>query len=194
MTPALMSSEERPRTRVCSSIDRLPSDVRIQLDTMLMDNTNSFTDLAQWLKEQGHEISRSAIGRYSCRMNKVAQRLAETLQRTQLVANAVAANPDLDYTKAASLVLMDGLMRRVATADEEFLEMPLDKAGRLIGTMARNATYEQRVRQDMKKKAELAFEQLRTELMDAIKQHPELVAELDSVLTRALEKVVSDGN
>ena len=31
---------------------------------------------------------------------------------------AVEAHPDLDYTKAASMVLMDGLMQRVSTAEE----------------------------------------------------------------------------
>ena len=68
-----------------------------------------------------------------------------------------------------------------------------NKAGRLIASLARNATYEKRVRQDMKKKAELAFEQMETELMAAIKQHPELAGELHDVLERAREKVLADG-
>ena len=62
-----------------------------------------------------------------------------------------------------------------------------------IASLARNATYEKRVRQDMKKKAELAFEQMETELMAAIKQHPELAGELHDVLERAREKVLADG-
>ena len=55
------------------------------------------------------------------------------------------------------------------------------------------AAYEKRVRQDMKKKAELAFDQLEAELMAAIKQHPELAGELHDVLSRAREKVLDDG-
>ena len=74
-----------------------------------------------------------------------------------------------------------------------FQEMPLDKAGRLIASLSRTETYEQRVRQDMKKKAELAFDQLEAELMAAIKQHPELAGELHDVLSRAREKVLDDG-
>lgn len=104
-----------------------------------------------------------------------------------------AAQSVRSYTKAASMVLMDGLMQRVSTAEDDFQEMPLDKAGRLIASLARNATYEKRVRQDMKKKAELAFEQMETELMAAIKQHPELAGELHDVLERAREKVLADG-
>ena len=89
---------------------------------------------------------------------------------------------------------MDGLMQRVSTAEEEFQEMPLDKAGRLIASLSRTETYEQRVRQDMKKKSELAFEQLEAELMAAIKQDPELSKELHSILSRAREKVLKDGD
>ena len=173
-----------------STIDQLPDDVRVELDARLADTANTYEELSAWLKERGYQISKSAIGRYSIRSTQAAQRVAETLQRTQAIAQAVEAHPDLDYTKAASMVLM----QRVSTAEDDFAEMPLDKAGRLIASLSRNATYEKRVRQEMKKKAELAFEQLEAELMAAIKQHPELVGELHDVLSRAREKVLSDAD
>ena len=192
-TRASMSKAERRRTRVSSTIDKLPDDIKGQLDVRLADTSNTYEELAAWLKAEGYEISKSAIGRYAIRTTQAAQRVAQTIQRTQAIAQAVEAHPDLDYTKAASMVLMDGLMQRVSTAEDDFQEMPLDKAGRLIARLARNATYEKRVRQDMKKKAELAFEQMETELMAAIKQHPELAGELHDVLERAREKVLADG-
>lgn len=91
------------------------------------------------------------------------------------------------------MIFMDGLMQRVTTAEEEFSEIPLDKAGRLIASLSRNATYEKRTRADLKKKAELAFDQMEAELMEAIRQHPELSGELRDVLSRAREKVLPDG-
>ena len=188
-----MSREERRRTRVSSTIDRLPEDIRTQLDIRLSDTANTYEELSAWLKAEGHEISRSAIGRYAIRTTRAAQRVAETIQRTRAIAQAVEAHPDLDYTKAASMVLMDGLMQRVSTAEDDFQEMPLDKAGRLIASLSRNATYEKRVRAELKKKAELAFDQMETELMAAIRQHPELAGELHDVLSRARGKVLEDG-
>ena len=188
-----MSKQERRRTRVSSTIDKLPDGVKAELDVKLADTANTYEELSAWLKSEGYEISKSAIGRYSIRSTRAAQRVAETLQRTQAIAQAVEAHPDLDYTKAASMVLMDGLMQRVSTAEDDFAEMPLDKAGRLIASLSRNATYEKRVKQDMKKKAELAFDQLEAELMAAIKQHPDLAGELHDVLARAREKVLTDG-
>ena len=188
-----MSKTERRRTRVNSTIDRLPDDIKGRLDLKLTDTANTYEELSAWLKEEGYEISKSAIGRYAIRSTQAAQRVAETLQRTQVIAQAVEAHPDLDYTKAASMVLMDGLMQRVSTAEDDFQEMPLDKAGRLIASLARNATYEKRVRAELKRKAELAFDQMESELMAAIKRHPELAGELHDVLARAREKVLDDG-
>ena len=91
------------------------------------------------------------------------------------------------------LVYVDGLMRRLSTAEDEFDEIPLDKAGRLLASFSRNETYEKRTRAELRKKAELAFDQLESELTAAIRQHPELSGELHSVLARAREKVLTDG-
>lgn len=184
--------QKRRRTRVSSSIDRLPPELKTQLDMKLTDTSNTYVELAEWLKAEGHDISKSAIGRYAIRSSKAAERVAETLQRTAAIAQAVEAHPDLDYTSAASMVLMDGLMRRVSTAEDEFNEMPLDKAGRLIASLARNATYERKVKADLKKKAELAFEQMEAELLGLIKQDPELTSELSAVIAKAREKVLAD--
>lgn len=183
----------RRRTRISSTVDKLPDDIRTQLDLKLADTANTYEELSAWLKSEGFEISRSAIGRYAIRSTTAAQRVAETLQRTQAIAKAVEEHPDLDYTKAASMILMDGLMQRVSTAEDDFAEIPLDKAGRLIASLSRNATYEKRTRADLKKKAELAFDQMEAELMAAIRQHPELSGELHDVLARAREKVLTDG-
>ena len=185
--------QKRRRTWVRSSIDRLPPELKTQLDMKLTDTSNTYVELAEWLKAEGYDISKSAIGRYAIRSSKAAERVAETLQRTAAIAQAVEAHPDLDYTSAASMVLMDGLMRRVSTAEDEFAEMPLDKAGRLIASLARNATYERKVKADLKKKAELAFEQMEAELLGLIKQDPALAAELSAVIAKAREKVLADG-
>ena len=58
-----MSKKERRRTRISGSVDKLPEGIRLQLDAKLMDTSNSYTDLALWLKEEGYPVSRSAIGR-----------------------------------------------------------------------------------------------------------------------------------
>ena len=86
-----MSKGERRRTRISSTIDKLPDDIKTELDVRLADTANTYEDLSAWLKAEGYEISKSAIGRYAIRSTQAAQRVAETLQRTQAIAQAVEA-------------------------------------------------------------------------------------------------------
>ena len=106
-----MSEKKRRRGRVHSTIDDLPEPLKSQFEVKLANPANTYNELSEWLKGEGYSISKSAIGRYAVRTREAAQRVAETLQRTQAIAQAVEAHPDLDYTKAAELVLMDSRLR-----------------------------------------------------------------------------------
>lgn len=48
------------------------------------------------------------------------------------------------------MLMMDGLINRLATAGDEFDYLPLDKAGRLIASLSRTKAYKDKVRQDAK--------------------------------------------
>ena len=108
------------------------------------------------------------------RSNTATQRLLEAQVQTEQLIRVVKDNPDADYTEAAIMLTMNGLVNKVATAEEEFQEMPLDKAGRLIASLSRTKVYKDRVRQDMKKKADIAFKEMETEMMKVIKNDPQL--------------------
>lgn len=183
---------ERTRTRINSKIDQLPDDIRAKVDEMIIDTTITYQEIADWVKEQGFEISKSSVGRYAMRTTAATQRLVEAQRQTEALVNVVKKNPDVDYTDAGLMMLMDGLVKKLTVAEEEFDRMPLDKAGRLITAISRTKVYKDRVRQDMKKKVELAFEGMEADLMAAIKSDPALAKELKSVLERAKEKMMRD--
>ncbi len=87
---------------------------------------------------------------------------------------------------------MNGLVNKVATAEEEFDTMPLDKAGRLIASLSRTKVYKDKVRQEMKKKADLAFKEMEAEMMKTIKGDAMLAENLKEILKAAKERMLSD--
>ena len=87
---------------------------------------------------------------------------------------------------------MNGLVNKVATAEEEFNEMPLDKAGRLIASLSRTKAYKDRVRQDMRRKAELALKQAEAELVKVIKQDEGSRQKLKEILLSAKERMAQE--
>lgn len=183
---------EKRRTRINSKIGQLPEAMQDQIDAMLMDNSITYDYIANWLTEQGYEISRSAVGRYALRANKAAARVAENLQQMEAIVRLAQKNPEIDYTKANRMLMMDGLARRVSTAEDEWGTMPLEKAGRLIASLSRVELAADKLHKDYKTKIELAFEGMEAELMAVIKSDPKLAGQLKGILQEAKEKMMND--
>lgn len=185
-------AKQRTRTRISSKIDELPEKLKVQVDVMLTDTSNTYEYISQYLKQEGYDISKSSVGRYAMRTNTATQRLLEAQAQTEQLLRVVKDNPDADYTEAAIMMMMNGLVDKVATAEEEFNEMPLDKAGRLIASLSRTKVYKDRVRQDMKRKADVALKQAEAELMKVIKQDEESKQKLREILLGAKERMIQD--
>lgn len=159
---------------------------------MLADVSNSYEYISAVLKEEGYEISRSSVGRYATRTNRTTQRILEAQAQTDRLLQVVKENPETDYTEAAILLTMNGLLNKVATAEEEWDDMPLDKAGRLIASLSRTKVYKDRVRQDMRKKADMAFKEMEAEMLKVIKQDEKSAGMLKEILARAKERMMQD--
>ncbi|MEH2932894.1 phage protein Gp27 family protein [Candidatus Ventrimonas sp. KK005] len=184
--------DKRTKQRITSKIDELPEDLRMKVDVMLADTSNTYEYISQFLKGEGYDISKSSVGRYATRTNNAMQRLLEAQAQTDRLIQVVKENPEADYTEAAILLTMNGLLNKVATAEEEFNEMPLDKAGRLIASLSRTKVYKDRVKQDMRRKADIAFREMESEMLKVIKQDGKSAEMLKEILAKAKERMMED--
>lgn len=179
--------------RVPSTISKLPPEIRERVDDMLTDCRNTYRDIEDWLQDQGYTVSHSAIGRYGQRQRKAAERTLAMLEQTRTIVDAVAQYPDMDYSKAARVLLLDAATQRLASTDpEEMDELPLDKIGKIVADLSRVEAAEQSSKRAYKSKAERALDAMEAQLMDSIKQDPELSARLHEVLTQARERITAD--
>ncbi|EJW16244.1 DUF3486 family protein [Paenibacillus alvei] len=185
-----MSGKRRNRTR--SKIDDLPVHIKDQVDAMLMDTRYTYWEISEYLEDQGFEVSKSSIGRYALRIGNTMQRLMEAQEQTKALVEMIKKNPEVDYTEGGLQIMAGELTKKMAQAQEEWDYMPLDKAARVMVALSRTKVYKDRVRQDMQKKVDLAFQGMESELMAAIKSDPQLAGELKSVLQRAKEKMMAD--
>lgn len=183
---------QRKKTRVSSKVDELPEGIRREVDVMLTDTSNTYQYISDSLKKQGYDISKSAIGRYAVRSSTAMQRLLEAQAQTEQLVKVVQKNPEADYTEAGMRLLMDGLINKLATAEEEFDQMPLDKAGRLITSLSRTKVYKDRVRQEMQKKAETAFKEMEKEILKVIRDDEPSRVAMKEILQKAKERMLTD--
>ena len=74
----------------------------------------------------------------------------------------------------------------------ELQTLPLDKAGRLIASLSRTKVYKDRVKQDMRRKADIAFREMESEMLKVIKQDEKSAAQLKEILAKAKERMMED--
>lgn len=138
-----------------------------------------------------YKVSQSSLSKYAIKILEAAQRVADDLEKTKHIIEVIGRNPDVDTTEATTAILKSGLLQKISTADEEFLNMPIEKAGRLFVQLSKAEADRKRTDFSTRRKAELAFDQMETELMDAIKQQPDLAAQLSAILSEAKERITS---
>lgn len=184
--------EQRQRTRVRSKIDELPEELKEKVNELLRDTSNTYIDISLFLQQEGYEVSKSSIGRYALRSNAAMERLQKAQEQAKALAEIIKKNPDMDYTEPAMQMMLGELTTRIATAQEEWDEIPIEKMGELLIRASRTDTYKKKAKQDMKNRAVLAFEKMEADILKTIKADEHLATQLHSILTQAKEKMMQD--
>lgn len=184
-----MAKTRKPRSD--AKMYQLPKDILEDVNRRLLDYNMSYADIIAWLAEKGYKISQASLSRYAFKIFESAQRIADDLERTRHI-DIIGKNPNLDTTEATSAILKSGLLQKISSAEEEFNSMPIEKAGRLFVQLSKAETDRKRTDYATRQKAELAFGQMEAELMNQIRQYPDLAAQLHDVFVRARERMLDE--
>lgn len=142
---------KKQKTRVKSRYDELPPEMQQLIDTKLADPNNSYTSIAEDIKKQGFEISRSSIGRLALRRNEenqaVTMRLKIAKEQARVAAEMSKGDDVIGYMKGIINIAMNELTNRLLTAaTEEYDEVRIGEVymmfSRLIRDMTNIARYE----------------------------------------------------
>lgn len=82
----------------------------------------------------------------------------------------------------------------MATAEEEFEEMPLDKAGRLIVALQRSTVYKEKFKLEYKRGVADALSKLKEELKIELRSQPELFKKMCELADSVSKKIESGKN
>lgn len=177
--------KQRSRNRIKSRIDELPPQAREMLNEMLADVTNTYSYIAESMTLKGWEISRFSVGRYALRQNAVANRIRDVREQTTALIAAARTNQDVEATEVATSILIDGLTQKIATAQEEFDEMPLEKAGKLLVALQRSAVYKARMRATRAQACHDVEANILAKIREQVQGDLELVARLSAIVSAA---------
>ena len=176
---------QRTKNRIKSRVDELPPEARELLNNMLADVTFTYVQIADAMTSKGWEISRQSVGRYALRQNAVAKRLMDVREQTTALIAAARTNQDVEATEVATSILIDGLTQKIATAQEEFDEMPLEKAGKLLVALQRSAVYKARMRATRAQACHDVEANILAKIREQVQGDQELVSRLAAIVSAA---------
>lgn len=192
---------QRERTRICSKVDELPDDIRKILDEMLArtgEDYLKYEEIAAEITQMGYAISKSSIGRYAIKNNSAIKRLKEARVRTEALLEAVKDNQDIHGTEIATAMFVDQLVQRMATAEDDIENLPIEKAAKLMIAIQRSAVYKEKFKLQYNKGYKKALEDLKNELWIYLKNEPDLYNRFVEIVRQVEEKVSQklegDGN
>ncbi|MER2545905.1 MAG: phage protein Gp27 family protein [Candidatus Accumulibacter phosphatis] len=100
-----------------SSVSMLPEDVRDELNRRLVEsNFSGYEGLARWLREQGFEISKSAIHRHGSALEADFEEAMADVRRTRALARAVKNDGDEGEVLAATSGILQEQLLRISIA------------------------------------------------------------------------------
>lgn len=183
-----MAEAKRKISRVRFRVDEYPPEAREALEQMLSDVRYTYQDIADALTEKGWPITKSSVHRYARRSQAATDRLRAAAEQTRVLIQSIKEGQDVEATEVGSALLLDGLINRLATAEEEFDDMPLDKAGRLLVQLQRSGVYKNRWKAERQKTIDSLRDGMMAELRGEIQEDDELLDRLSRMVDRIAQK------
>ena len=94
-----------------SSVRNLPKDLKLKIDTLILAGSLSLDDLSAYISEKGHQISRSALGRYSQKFTSTAAKMNQMKEMAKAFADDLGDEVDTDGHKVVVQMLHTIFMR-----------------------------------------------------------------------------------
>ena len=126
-----------------SKIDALPPELKAQLERILTDRAHGgYEALSAWLREQGYEISKSALHRADQRIQRVMAQIKASAEAARLLAQAAPDEADEHSAAVIRMVqsaLFDAMLkvREAEDADPAEQVKLLSSAARAIAEASR---------------------------------------------------------
>ncbi|MCL2462030.1 MAG: DUF3486 family protein [Defluviitaleaceae bacterium] len=173
-----------------NKIYNLPKDIRATVDDMLLDTTVNYSQISEWLKKKGQDISRSAVGRYALDTNKLANRLVEAQQQVRELVRLTKDTDGENLTEAGIQFMTHKLTEKIAMADQEIDDMDITDAMRVMADISRTKAYKDKVYAALKSNYEKAYGIFRQQLEAELGKYPDIIERLEKIAEETIGKAI----
>lgn len=123
-----------------SNIDKLPAELRKELDKLVLDNNFSgYESIADYFRERGYSLSKSGIHRYGQELERKLEMIKGTTEAAKIIGEN---NPDTEnhMTGGVLSIIQAGLFHTLLKLDEANNEDDPEKRIKLYSSAAKGAS------------------------------------------------------
>lgn len=172
--------------------------VREELPDELLEAVNqklvagkTYREITEMIKQEGYEISKSAVGRYGKDFLSRLERLKVVKDQAKTIVEESADRPATEMYEAASQLAMDLIMETLMKADagKELKEADLIKLMNVLSKLETSATKREKVKLKYNEGVEAAVTKIKEELKSEINTDSELMKKLTRLVDKSKEAV-----
>lgn len=174
----------RKRNRKHSIIDELNPALKEAVEQMLL-NGSTYSEIVDFLKENGVGISVASICRYAKNFNANLEALNIAQENFRRMMDELDKYPDLDTTEAIIRLTSQHLFDALAQRDpEEWQNVSVEKMLKETNGLIRAAAYKKRIEIQNQNSMESGLDVVRTLVFEAMsKERPELYQQVSEFLS-----------
>ena len=167
------------KNRSHGKVDKLPEEIRKEVENRLLEG-HTYKEIANYLKEMGHSISKTSIHRYGKPFLQKFESVRLAKEFAQLLAEDNIERPTTELHEANNALISQMIMEALIS-DKVEQQTKLD-AARSIATLQRAQVQNERLKLNARKEAgavHTALKRLKQQVYEEIgKNHPEVAKEI----------------
>lgn len=173
-------TKKRKIHRVYSKVDKLPKELRHEIEEMLQSHTATYAEIAEYVTEQGYSLSSSSVARYAARYAETVKMLEISQENLRMITNEIEKHPEVDGTEALIRMMTSAVMNALVRIEQEELDaLEIKDLLKQTTSLIRTASYKKRTDVQNKDVKDEAISEYIAHLSATIaEERPELYAEL----------------
>lgn len=174
------TAKPRKIKRVYSKVDKLPKELRREIEEMLQSHTATYAEIAEYITDRGHSLSPSSVARYAKRYAETIKMLEISQENLRMINNEIEKHPEVDGTEALIRMMTSAVMNALARIEQEELDaLEIKDLLKQTTSLIRTASYKKRTDVQNKDVKDEAITEYIAHLSATIaEERPELYAEL----------------
>lgn len=152
---------------------------------------DTYRDVADFLNQKGHEISKSAVGRYGKDFLSRLERLKIVKEQARTIVEESADRPATEMYEAANQIAVQLIMETLskASAKKELDEADLIKLMNVLSKLETSGVKREKIKLSYNQGVEAAVKRLKEELREELSKDSELLIRINSLVDKIKNEV-----